>query len=82
MHNLLGVVAIAVDNRERSVPAVQEILTKYGESIIGRMGVPHRPAGLHVISVVMQGEPDSLTRLHNELAELKGVQVTSARFTS
>lgn len=77
---LLGVVAVAVDDRERCVPAVQEILTKYGESIIGRMGVPHRPAGKHVITVVVQGEVENLTGLHNDLAQLKGVQVTSAKF--
>lgn len=33
------VVSISVENREREIPEVQEILTKYGDNITTRLGV-------------------------------------------
>lgn len=75
---VVGVAEIVVDDRLHSVPAIQDILTEFGESIIGRMGVPHRPAGLHIITVVVDGTADQLTALGEKLEQVEGVRVTVA----
>ena len=77
--SVVGVVAIVVDDRPHCVPAVQDILTEFGECIIGRMGVPHRPAGLHIISVVVYGVATQLAALGDKLGQIEGVRVTTSR---
>ncbi len=73
------IVAIVVGDRPGTVPEVQDVLTRFGEMIIGRMGVPHRPRGLHIITVVVDAGADELTAFTQSLQEVAEVQVAVAR---
>ncbi|MGR6836887.1 TM1266 family iron-only hydrogenase system putative regulator [Syntrophomonas erecta] len=73
----LGVVGIVIENRE-AVPRVNEILSKYAEVIIGRMGLPYRAREVAVISLIVDGNTDQLGALTGKLGSLPGVTVKSA----
>lgn len=71
----LGVVAIFVKNRLTAARRVNEILTAYGEIIVGRMGIPHRARGLSVMALIVDGAADTIGAMAGKLGSLPGVQV-------
>lgn len=73
-----GVIGIGVDNRHESALKVQEILTDFGDIILGRMGLPMRNATFCIISLVIDGRSDKAKQLAQKLSELPGVHVTQA----
>ncbi len=56
-----------------SVAAVNEILHQYGESIMGRMGLPYREKQINIISVVLDSPTDVVSALSGKLGRLPGV---------
>ena len=76
MKKNLNIMGILVDKRTKSAPRVQEVLTKYGDSILSRVGI-HDPGeeehGLITLNIRDKNERiDEMTR---ELEMLEGVQV-------
>lgn len=49
------------------------LLHQYNDSIIGRMGVPHREKGVSVISIVIDAPQDDINALSGKLGAVKGV---------
>lgn len=72
MEKRIAVIAIIVENRE-SAAEVQTLLTNYGEYIIGRMGIPYPQKDIHVISVVIDAEADTINALTGKIGKLSGV---------
>lgn len=69
---------IMVDKREKSAPKVQEILTKYGDSILSRVGIHDPGEEQHgLITLNLRDKSERIEALGKELAELDGVQVKS-----
>ena len=52
MDTRIAVIAIIVEDRSKS-GELNRLLHEYGEYIVGRMGVPYRPKGVSVISVIL-----------------------------
>lgn len=77
MERRLGFVGIIVENRARSSPAVNEILSEHGELILARVGLPHRERGCSVITLVVEAGTDELGRLTGRLGQVAGVSVKS-----
>ncbi|MGI6543741.1 MAG: TM1266 family iron-only hydrogenase system putative regulator [Limnochordia bacterium] len=73
-----GVIGIGVDNRHESALQVQEILTDFGDVILGRMGLPMRSADICIISLVIDGKSAKAHQLTERLSALPGVHVTHA----
>ncbi len=73
----IGILAIIVTDRV-VVPEVQNILSQYGDIILGRMGIPDREHGIHAISVVVEGENEKISALSGKLGRLNNVTVKSA----
>ena len=62
------VAVLAVIVREgSSVQALNELLHRYGEYIIGRMGVPYREKGVNIISVALDAPGDVISALSGKL---------------
>lgn len=78
MAERVGVVGIVVEDRESAARKINDILSEYGEIIIGRMGVPYRERNLSVISLIIDGSTDAIGALTGKLGSLKGVQVKTA----
>ena len=78
MDKRIGVVGIVIEEREKVANKVNEILSEYGEIIIGRMGVPSRELKLSLISLMVDGTPDEVGALTGKLGNLPGITLKSA----
>jgi len=73
----IGVVSIIIHKRKESAMKVNEIITAYGDTIIGRMGIPYEPKGIHVIALIIHGTTDDIGALTGRLGNLPDVEVKS-----
>lgn len=78
MKRCIGVIGIIVENREKIAPRVNAYLSKYGEIIIGRMGVPYEARGINIITIIVDGTTDEIGALTGKLGMLQKVKVKSA----
>lgn len=78
MEKRIGVIGIVVENREETAGKLNEILSRHGDIIVGRMGIPYRERGLSVISLIVDGTTDDIGSLTGQLGALPGVKVKSA----
>lgn len=72
MNKRVALVGIVVEDKSATA-RLNEILSLYGDYIIGRMGVPHKERGISVISVVMDAPQDVISALSGKLGALPGV---------
>ena len=79
METKIALVGIVVENTD-AVTQINDLLHRYGEYIIGRMGVPHRDRGVSIISVAMDAPADVISALSGKLGNIPGV--TSKTITS
>ncbi|MFW5991709.1 MAG: TM1266 family iron-only hydrogenase system putative regulator [Halanaerobiaceae bacterium] len=78
MKRRIGVVGIVIEDRARVNKKLNEILSKFGHLIIGRMGVPSRELGLSIISLIVDGTPDEIGAMTGQIGSLSGVNLKSA----
>ncbi len=78
MNRRIGTVTIIVTNRADQANRINAILSEHGEAVIGRMGLPYPPKGLHIISLIVYATTDEIGSLTGKLGALQGVQVKSA----
>ncbi len=76
MERRLGVIAIVLEQREH-VPELNAILSDFGSLLLGRMGLPLREKGIHLISLIIDGNTDQIGALTGKLGKIPGVQVKS-----
>lgn len=74
----VGVVGIVITDRGHVAARVQEVLSRYGDMIVGRMGIPYRERNLAVIALIVDGTTDQVGALTGKLGQLPGVLVRSA----
>ncbi|MBP7216259.1 MAG: iron-only hydrogenase system regulator [Candidatus Omnitrophica bacterium] len=77
MQKRLGFVGIVVEDRKKSAPAVNAILTEYGANILGRMGLPHLKEDCSVIVLIVDMTTDEVGALTGRLGKIDGVMVKS-----
>lgn len=66
---LLGIVV----EEDRSVEPLNQLLSSYGQYIVGRMGIPYRSRGVNLISVVLDAPADKISALSGKLGMLPGI---------
>lgn len=76
----VGVIGIVIEDR-KVAPGINEILSAYGDVIVGRMGIPYRERGLSVIALIVDGSTDEIGALTGKLGNIEGVRVKSALVT-
>lgn len=74
MEKRLALIGIIVEDLAESA-GVNALLHEYGESIVGRLGVPYRERGVSIISVIIDAPSDAISTLTGKLGQLAGVQV-------
>lgn len=74
----VGVVSIIIRNRKESAAEVNDVLSRHGEIIIGRMGLPYGPKGINIIALIIHGTTDEIGSLTGQIGSLSGVEVKSA----
>lgn len=77
MDSRVAVISIIVENKE-SVSALNEMLSEYGDYIIGRMGVPYHAKGVNIISVAIDAPQNDINALSGKIGRLNGVYAKTA----
>lgn len=77
MQRRLGFIGIIIHNRKKAAPAVNNILTEFGELIAGRMGIPHLKRDISVIVLIVNASTDEIGALTGKLGKVSGVSVKS-----
>lgn len=78
MDKRLGFVGIIIEDRNKNVGNVNEVLSEHAAIIAGRMGIPYKEKDCSVITVIVDATTDELGRLTGKLGQLEGVSVKSA----
>lgn len=74
----IGVIGIVITGGREHAAEVQEILTEFGDMIVGRMGVPDRINNVNCISVIVEGANERISALTGKLGRIDDVNVKSA----
>ena len=77
METRVAIIGIVVDD-VASVDALNDILHDYGKYIIGRMGIPYREKGIHIISIAIDAPQDTISALSGKIGKLKGVSAKTS----
>lgn len=77
MQTRVAVMSIIVEERD-TVGKLNGLLHEYGEYILGRMGLPYREKGIHIISIAMDAPQDVISALAGKVGALPGVSVKTA----
>ncbi|MDE5755836.1 MAG: CopG family transcriptional regulator, partial [Clostridia bacterium] len=59
----IGVIGIVLKRDRNSALAIQNLLSAYGDIIVGRMGVPDKESGISAISVIVKGTNEQISAL-------------------
>ena len=76
----LGFIGIVIDDSGHAAE-INHILSRHGQIIAGRLGLPrlhHREGGVSVITLIVQGTTDEIGALTGQLGNIAGVQIRSA----
>ncbi|MBR6518568.1 MAG: iron-only hydrogenase system regulator [Oscillospiraceae bacterium] len=77
METRVAVIGIIVENLSNT-PRINEILSEYGEYIVGRMGIPYRERGINIISLAVDAPQTVISALSGKLGRLDGVTAKTA----
>lgn len=73
----VAVMAIIVEDRE-ATDLLNNLLHEYGKFIIGRMGIPYKEKGIHVISIALDAPQDEISALAGKIGKINGISVKTA----
>ena len=58
MDTRIALIGVLLETRE-SVDKLNHLLSDYGEYVIGRMGLPYKEKGIHIISIAVDAPANS-----------------------
>jgi putative iron-only hydrogenase system regulator len=73
----LGTVSIIVERHVAPVDELNELITQFGDEIIGRFGLPYKERGVNIITLVTDTSVERVSALTGKLGKLPGIQVRS-----
>jgi len=73
----LGTISIIVERNTAPVDVINELLSQFGDEIIGRLGLPYPQRGVSIITLVVDTTVERVSALTGKLGKLPGVQVRS-----
>jgi len=77
MEQRVAVISIILEDRD-SAEGVNALLHEYGQYIIGRMGLPYRECGIHIICIAVDAPQDVIAALSGKIGRLPGVKSKAA----
>jgi putative iron-only hydrogenase system regulator len=77
MDTRVAVIAIIVEKKD-CVTRLNAIFNDYSEYIIGRMGIPYKPKGINVISIVVDAPQDIISAMSGKIGRLDGISTKTA----
>jgi len=73
----LGFVGIIIEDRDKCVEKVNQILHEHAELILARTGLPNAKSNTSIITLVIDATTDELGGLTGKLGHIPGVSVKS-----
>ncbi|MFZ5806916.1 MAG: TM1266 family iron-only hydrogenase system putative regulator [Verrucomicrobiota bacterium] len=73
----ISIIGIVASNRQQCAPAVNDVLSQYGNIVLGRMGLPLHSKKCWVITVVVNAPTTKISALIRDLKTIKGVSIKS-----
>lgn len=77
METRIAVIGIVVENLA-AAKEINDVLSTYGDYIIGRMGIPYHQKNISIISVVVDAPQDVISALSGKLGKFEGVNTKTA----
>ncbi len=77
METRVAIIGIIVQNAD-AVEKLNNLLHEYGPYIIGRMGIPYRAKGIHIISIAIDAPQDTISALSGKIGRLPGISAKTA----
>lgn len=77
MEKRLGTVSIIVERHVAPVDEINELLSQFGDEVVGRFGLPYRERGVNIITLITDTTMERVSALTGKLGKLPGVQVRS-----
>ena len=68
----LAIISIIVEDRNAS-GEINSLLSKFGDFIVGRMGIPYKERGVSVMCVVVDAPSETINTITGRLGMLSGV---------
>ena len=62
MDTRIALIGVLLETRE-SVDKLNHLLSDYGEYVIGRMGLPYKEKGIHIISIAVDAPNNIISAL-------------------
>ena len=72
LENRLAVISIIVEDRGVS-SEINALLSKFGDYVVGRMGIPYREKNISVICIVVDAPVETINTITGRLGMLSGV---------
>lgn len=66
---VIGIIVCDMSKTEQ----LNQILHEYQSYIVGRMGLPYPPKGMHIITIVIDAPHDTISALSGKLGMIQGV---------
>ncbi len=76
MKNRIALIGIIVEDMSVT-DKINDLLHKYGEYIVGRMGLPHRERNISIISIVIDAPNEIISSLSGKLGMIEGISVSA-----
>lgn len=70
--NRIAVTSIIIEDKSKAT-AINDILSQYGQYMVGRMGIPYKTRGINIISVVLDAPNNVISAMSGKLGALSGV---------
>ena len=77
METRIAVISIIVEKPE-AASALNEVLHRYSQYVIGRMGIPYRKRGVSIIAIALDAPQNTISALSGKVGSLNGVSVKTA----
>ena len=77
MEKRLGTISIVVERQTAPVEVVNELISQFGDEIVGRLGLHYPERGVNIITLITDCTVERLSALTGKLGKLPGVQVRS-----
>ena len=74
----IAVIGIVIENDRSASSKVNEILSCYGDYVIGRMGVPDKQNDVYCISIIVKATTEIISAMTGKLGRIQNVTVKSA----
>ena len=77
MEKRIGTILIVFEDRSVS-NQINEIISQFGDCIIGRQGIPHFEKQFSIVTLIVHAHTDEIGALAGKLGRVKGISVKSA----